>query len=136
MSPLQISGHFWASLGQSFVGSLLLSPGSWCAQGSVCALQESVSQSCVSSGGSMVGLIDLPQEGLCHTQVCCTQSPRPSGRPLLTHTSARDTQTPKGRSGSVSVGSLGPIEGLLCVKKFYKHFTAMNSYNLHSDPVV
>ena len=34
--------------------------------------------------------------------------PRPCGRPLLTHTSARDTQTLKGRSGSVSVGSLGP----------------------------
>ena len=46
-----------ASLGQSLEESLLLSPGSWCAQGSVCALQESVSQSCVSSGGSMVGLI-------------------------------------------------------------------------------
>ena len=31
------------SLGQSLVGSLLLSPGSWCTQGSVCALQQSVS---------------------------------------------------------------------------------------------
>ena len=31
-----------ASLGQSLVGSLLLSPGSWCTQRSVCALQESV----------------------------------------------------------------------------------------------
>ena len=31
------------SLGQSLVGSLLFSPGSWCAQGFVCALQESVS---------------------------------------------------------------------------------------------
>ena len=48
-------GHSQASLGQSLVGSLLLSPGSWCAQGSVCVLQESVPQSCVSSGGSMVG---------------------------------------------------------------------------------
>ena len=28
-----------------------------CAQGSVCALQDSVFQSCVSSGGSMVGLL-------------------------------------------------------------------------------
>ena len=46
-----------ASLGQSLVGSLLLSLGSWRAQGSVCALQESVSQSCVSSGGSVVGLM-------------------------------------------------------------------------------
>ena len=50
-------GHSQASLGQSPVGSLLLSPGSWCTQGSVCALQESVSQSCVSSGSSMVGLM-------------------------------------------------------------------------------
>ena len=34
---------------------------------------------------------DLRQEGLCHTQVCCTQSP--CGRPLLTCTSTGDTQT-------------------------------------------
>ena len=47
------------------------------------------------------------QEGLCHTQVCCTRSPCPCNRPLLTCTSAGDTQTPKGRSGSVSVGSPG-----------------------------
>ena len=51
-------------------------------------------QSYVSSGGSMVGLmVDLLQEGLCHTQVSCTQSPCPCGRPLLTHTSTGDTQT-------------------------------------------
>ena len=48
-------GHLEASLGQSIVGSLLLPPGSWCAQGSVCAHQEFISQSCVSSGSSMVG---------------------------------------------------------------------------------
>ena len=35
--------HLQASLDQSLVGSVLLSPGSWCAQGFVCALQESVS---------------------------------------------------------------------------------------------
>ena len=40
--------------------------------------------------------------------VCCTQSPCPSGRPLLTRTFLGDTQTLKGSSGSVSVGSLGP----------------------------
>ena len=34
---LDTPGHSWASLGQSLVGSLLLSPGSWCAQ-FVCAL--------------------------------------------------------------------------------------------------
>ena len=43
------------------------------------------------------------------TQVCCIQRPCPCARPLLTRTSAGDnTQTLKGRSGSVSVGSLGP----------------------------
>ena len=36
-------GHTQASLGQSLVGSLLLSPGSWCTQTFVCVLQESVS---------------------------------------------------------------------------------------------
>ena len=55
--PLETPGHSRARLGQSLVGSLLLSPGSWCTQGSACALQESVSQSCVSSGGSMVQLL-------------------------------------------------------------------------------
>ena len=42
---------------------------------------------------------DLLQEGLCHTQVCCTQSPCPCSRPLLTCISTRDVQT---RSVSVS----------------------------------
>ena len=33
------------------------------------------------------------QEGLCHTQVCCTQGPCPCGSPLLTRTYTGDTQT-------------------------------------------
>ena len=37
--------------------SLLFSPGSWYAQGFICAFQESVFQFCVSSGSSMVGLM-------------------------------------------------------------------------------
>ena len=41
---LETLGHSQRSLAQSLVGSLLLSPGSWHAQGFVCALQESVSQ--------------------------------------------------------------------------------------------
>ena len=36
---------------------------------------------------------DLFPEGLCHTQVYCTQSPCPCSSPLLTHTSSGDTQT-------------------------------------------
>ena len=63
-------------------------------------------KSCVSSVGSMVGVNgDLLQERLSHTQVCCTQRSCPCSRPLLTCTSSGDTQTLKGRSGSVSVES-------------------------------
>ena len=41
--PLETPGHSRASLGPSLVESLVISPGSWCAQDFVCALQESVS---------------------------------------------------------------------------------------------
>ena len=92
--PPETSGHLQANLGQSLVGSLLISLGSSCKQGFVCALQESVSPvlckfwwPCGEVNGNLL------QEGLCHTQVCCTQSPCPCGSPLLTHTSAGDTQT-------------------------------------------
>ena len=101
-------GHSRASLGQSLVGSLLLSPGSWFAQSFVCALQESVSPVLCKFWRLCGGVIgDLLQEGLCHTQVCCTQRPCPCGRPLTIHTSAGDIQTLNGRSGSVSVMSHG-----------------------------
>ena len=43
MPPPETPGHSRASLGQSLVASLLLSPGSRCVKGSVCALPESVS---------------------------------------------------------------------------------------------
>ena len=170
-----VAGHWWstpppetpvdsqACLGQSLIVSLLLSPGSWCAQSFVCALQESVSPvlckfcnwiplaskvkffggsqslcqipkvgksvegprtlrvwECIwyncsqfvrlLLGGSMVGLITISSKTVyathCVTQVCCTENHCPCGRPLLTHTCARDTQTLKRRPGSVSVGSL------------------------------
>ena len=39
--PLETLGHLQAGLAQSLVGSLLHSPGSWCTQGFVCALQQS-----------------------------------------------------------------------------------------------
>ena len=41
--PLETLGHSQTNLGQSLVRTLLLSPGSWCAQAFVCALQESIS---------------------------------------------------------------------------------------------
>ena len=41
--PLETPGHLQASLTQSLVETLLLSPDSWCTQGFVCALQEEAS---------------------------------------------------------------------------------------------
>ena len=105
---LETPGNTRASLGQSLVGSLLLSSGSWCTQGSVCALQESVSP--VLCKFWVNG--NLLQEGLCHTQVYCTQSPCPCSRPLLTHTSTRDAQTLFWLS---LCGSLGPGAHKVCL---------------------
>ena len=94
MPRLETPGHSQGSLGQSLVGSLLLSPGSWCTQGSVCALQESVSPVLCKFWQLYGGANgDLLQEGLCHTQVCCTQSSCPCDGPLLTRTSTGDIQT-------------------------------------------
>ena len=85
---------------------------------------DNCSAVCGSSAQWLYGRVngDLLQEGLCHTQDCCTQSPSPRGRPLLTCTSPGDIQILKGRSGSVSVGSPGvhkvlfePSKRLWCV---------------------
>ena len=68
MPPPETPEHSQANVGQSLVGSPLLSPGSWCAKGSVCALQESVSPVLCKFWwyyGEANG--DPLQEGLCHT---------------------------------------------------------------------
>ena len=76
---LETPEHSQASLGQSPVRSLLLSPGSWCAHNFVCALQGSVSPVLHKLWQLYDGINgDLLQEGLCHTQVCYTQSPCPA----------------------------------------------------------
>ena len=91
--PLETPRHSQASLGQPLVGSLLLSSGSWCAQGSVCALQESVSLVLCKLWWLYGGVNgELLQEGLCHSHLSCTQSPCSCGRPLLICTSTGDTQ--------------------------------------------
>ena len=79
--------------GQSLVGSALLSPGSWCTRFCLCLPRVYFPVLCKFwqlCGGVNGGLL---QEGLYHTQVCCTQSPCPCGRPPLTQTSAGDAQT-------------------------------------------
>ena len=56
----------------------LCSPGSWYAQGSVCALQESVSPVLCKFWWLCDGVNgDLFQEGLCYTQVCLPRAPTP-----------------------------------------------------------
>ena len=96
--PTYIStGDSWTLIGKSgsvSLGLLLLSPGSWCTQGFVCALQESVFPVLHKFWQLYDGVNgDLLQEGLCHTQVYRTQSPCPCSSPLLTCTSTGDTQT-------------------------------------------
>ena len=89
---LDTLGQVRVSLGQSVVRSLLLSPGSWCSQGFLCALLESVSPVLCKFWWLYGGVSDdFLQEGLCPTQVYLSQSP--CGRPLLTHTSTGDSQT-------------------------------------------
>ena len=64
---------------------------------------------------------NLPQEDSRHTQGCCTQSPCPCSRPLLTCTVTGDTQTQLwlslcGVSGSCYAGLVEPSEHLWLVK--------------------
>ena len=76
--PLETPGHYWASLSQSLWGhcSFLLGPDALWVQGSVCALQESISPVLCKFWQLHGGINgNLLQEGLCRTQVCCTQSP-------------------------------------------------------------
>ena len=55
--PPETPGHTWESLSQSLLGSLLLSPGSWCTWFFLCSPRVCFPMSCVSSGGSMVVLM-------------------------------------------------------------------------------
>ena len=111
MPPLETPGHSQASLGQSLVGSLLVSPGSWCTQVSVCALQESISQSCVSSGSSIVELMETSSKRA--YAVPKSAAPR---APAAVHCRPIPPQeTLKQSSVSVSVGSLGPGAHKVCL---------------------
>ena len=55
--PPGTPGHSQASLGQTLGGVTASSSASWCAHDFVCASKSLFPQSCVSSGGSMVGLM-------------------------------------------------------------------------------
>ena len=57
---------------------------------------------------------DLPQKIPCMHRY--TQSPQPCSRPPLTHTSAGDSRTPTGKSGTVSCGATAPFSWVLVHK--------------------
>ena len=73
-------------------------------------------------GGSTGALMATSSKRTCAThhasQVCCSQSPCPRGRSLLTRASARDTQTLKGRSGSISRGGHCSFPSVLLCMRF------------------
>ena len=103
--PPETPGHSRASLGQSFVESLLLSPGSCCAQSLICALQESVSPVLCNFWWLCGGVNgDLLRRAYAIRRSAAPRAPAPAaGRcwPIPPQ------DTLKHSSGSVSVGSLG-----------------------------
>ena len=111
--PPETPGHSQASLGQSLVGSLLLSPGSWYTQCSVCALQESVSPVLCKFGGSMVGLmVSSSKRAYAIPRSTAPRAPAPVAGYCW---SILSQETLKHSSGSVSVGSLGPGVHKVCL---------------------
>ena len=75
MPLLETPGHSQGSLSQSLVVSLLLSPRLLCTRFCSCPPRDYFPVLC--NFWQLYGGVngDLLQEGLCHTQVCCTQSP-------------------------------------------------------------
>ena len=114
-TPLpETPGHSWASLDQSLVGSLLLSPGFWCTQGSVCALWESVFQSCISSGGSVVGLmVTSSKRAYAIPRSAAPRAPAPAAGHCWPIPSK---ETLRHSSGSVSVG----VSGCWCTRGLFE----------------
>ena len=107
-------GHSQASQGSLLWGqcSFLLGPG---AQGSVCARQESMSQPCVSSGSSMVGLMVASSKRAYATfKSAAPRAPVPAAghhwpRPLQ--------ETLRHSSVSVSVGPPDPGAHKVCLSR-------------------
>ena len=112
MPPLETPGPSWASLGQSLVMSLLLSPGS-CTQGSLCALQECVSPVLCKCWQLYGGLIVTS----CKRAYAIPRSTAPRAPvPTAVHCwPVPPLETFTCSSVSVSVGSLGPGEHKICL---------------------
>ena len=93
-TPLpETPGHSQASLGQALVGSLLLPLGPGAHKVLFVPSQSLFPRPVYVLGALWWVNGDLLQEGFCHAQVHCTQTPCPCGSPLPTRTSSGDTQT-------------------------------------------
>ena len=123
---LQTPGHSRASLGQSPVGSVFLSPVSWCIQCSVCALQESVSQSCVGSGGTMVGLMATPPRWLMPYPTLLHPEPWPLWQ------STADLYPHKRYSNTVLSQSLWRLWVLVCTRYIWPLWVSLASMGFDS----
>ena len=91
------TGESWALMGRSESVSFgVTAPSSWvlvCTE--FCLCPPGVYFPVLCKFWLLYGGVDgnLLQEGLCHTQVSCTQSPCPCSRPLLTRASTGDSDT-------------------------------------------
>ena len=110
--PPETPGHSRACLAQSPVGSPLLSPWSWCAQASVCALQESVSPVLCKFWRLYGGLMETSSKRACaRPRSAAPRAPAPAAghcwpvppQEMLKHSSVW-----------VSVGSLDPGAQKVC----------------------
>ena len=106
-------GHSWASLGQSLVGSLLLSPGSWCIEGSVCALPESISPVLYKFSWLYGGLMATSSKRA--YAIPRSTAPRAPAPTAVHCWPIPPQQTPKHSSVSASMGSLGPGAHKVCL---------------------
>ena len=106
ISPPETLGQSWASRGQSLVGSLLLSPRSWCTQGSVYAFPGSVSPVLCKFWWLYCGLMVTSfNRAYAIPKSTAPRAPAPTGAhcwPVLPQ------ETPKHSPVTVSVESLGP----------------------------
>ena len=119
-------GHSQASLGQSFVGSLLLSPGSCCAQGSVCALQESIPPVLCKVWELYDGVNgDLLQEGMPYPS-------QPHPEPLPLRQSTADPYLHRRHSNTALSQSLWGLWVLVCTRFVWALWASLASVGFDS----
>ena len=113
-TPLpETPGHWGQVWGKSLVGSLLFSPGSWCTQGFVCALQESVSPVLCKFWQLYDGLMATSSKRA--YAIPRSTAPRAPAHTAVHYWPMPPQETPKHSSFSVSVGYLGPGVQKVCL---------------------